>query len=171
MNDERDVETRVRDGLGKGRVFPSPDSPLAHSQLPAEVRVRLPDWTAGSFYPFSGNVTGSIATVTSGLSVLSPGHKVVIRGGRLSMVVTTALAASAAGFLGLYDGDNGGLLATLSPHCSTQSAGTHLLVNEVFTLLEGRRAVGPLYIAGTQDIGVGVVACDGVLYGYVPTET
>ncbi len=134
-------------------------------RFPTDVTVNINDLKRGSFVPFSGAITGSISTITNGLAALSPNQPFKLRGGRLNLLVTTQLAASAPGVLGVYDGNYGGLLCTLVAHSSTQSAHTLLASELEFHLGEGQKIVGPIYLAGTQDIGGGQIHASGQLFG------
>ena len=136
-------------------------------QIPSSVVVSLPGLNRGGYFPFAGNVTGSIATPTNGLAAVTPSQPLRLRGGRVTMMVTNQLEASSPGVLGVYDGATNTLLATLVGHSSTQSASTLLASELEFDLREGFSATGPYYIAGTQNIGGGIIHVSGLLYGVI----
>lgn len=141
-------------------------NPLVESTFPKSVSIQVPSWKRGGFYPFQGNVTGSIQTISNGLAAFTPEQPLILRGGRINLLVTTALAASTDGILGVYDGNHGGLLTTLVAHAATAPVGTLLASQLEFELREGQRITGPIYIAGTVALGAGVVLASGQLYGF-----
>lgn len=169
MNDDTEEQTHTRfTGAVIPRVLPSPASPLSQSLLPQEVHVRTPDMNHGGAYSFSGSMTGDITLPANALLIFTPEDQFVIRGLRLSLTISTTLAAGATGYIGLFTNRVGtalGLIATIAAFAGEHVVDTVLAWDEVVDLREGQRTRGALYLAGSRGIGAGVITAHGQVYG------
>lgn len=142
------------------------------SQLPVPVEMSWPSREATQFLRVNGTLTGNISASGNMLDLWTPsaGHRVILKGGRLGVLVTTELAANGADFLMLLDSDvAGGCVDVLCAFGPTDLADTLLRdPTESFALMGGEMLAAKdrvLRLGSNQTIGTGVIRVSGILWG------
>lgn len=152
------------------------DGKLVDVQLQQSSSFHFPTREAGEFQDATGTLT---ETDTLRIWQTNKFESPTLRGGYLSLVVSSALHSSTYGHLTIEDA-KGNLLMPLSPYCPDTPAGfvfrTHGNVLR-FDMLEGNTGkidaggtdYGDLFLACTTDIGVGVISVASVCWGAAST--
>ena len=137
----------------------------------------LSSWETNKAVVFSAGVTGSFSA-SGGVGVFTKstlwtpvtGRTITLRGGLLTAKVTTALVGATAGDpVGLYETDGTKVIYPLGNVVATNdAAGTSYAKAFLFSLRNGIKlsAVNaPLVFGCSADIGTGVVAVWGLVWG------
>ena len=138
---------------------------------PTQVTTSSGDRSNDVFRPFqdTGTITG-----TTGLDVWDPGagKRFVCRGGIITAVVSTVLAAANEGTLFFADSGTGKVVAPIGPFAAAATVVTVITGNFVgpfqFDLREGVKGSvlgAKVQIKSSIDLGSGVIAVAGILWG------
>jgi hypothetical protein len=148
---------------------PKSSLPMA-TNIPQPRDVALPDFTANTYVPFWGQLTGVINAPANFLSVWTPKEtRFVLRGGYITIVCSSSCAGIAAA-TSLSFFDESSIIMPITTYHTTQTlvGWVNAITPWHFDLGKGYKSKAKnnrLMIGGQLPIGTGIFECSGLVWG------